>query len=83
MTGGLMSEKTREAIILDQHPGLRDHITELPEFIAWRDTLPVVEIDAEIFYVVGGDQLRDHDQISVAWVNQHRPQLLKDRRWVK
>jgi hypothetical protein len=70
-----MSETTREAVILNQRPGLREHIAALPEFITWRDTLPVVEIDGEWFYVVGGDQLKDHDQISVAWVNQYRPQL--------
>lgn len=78
-----MSEKTHEAVVLDQHPGLRDHVAGLEEFIAWRDALPVVEVDGETFYVVGGDQLKDHDQISVAWLNQHRPQLWKDRRWMK
>lgn len=70
-----MSKKTREAVILDQHPGLREHVAALPEFVTWRDALPMVLIDGETFYVVGGDQPKDDDQISVAWINQYRPHL--------
>ena len=71
-----MERQTPEAALLDQHPGLRELVSALPEFIAWRDNLPVVEVDGEVFYVVGGDQLKDHDQLSVAWINQFRPNLL-------
>jgi len=70
-------EQTNEAELLNRNPGVRELVATLPEFIAWRNALPVVEVDGETFYVVGGDQLKDHDQVSVAWVNQFRPQLLK------
>jgi len=74
-----MEERTSEAELLDRNPGVREHVASLPEFIAWRDALPVVEIDGETFYVVGGDQLKDYDQVSVAWVNQFRPHLLQKK----
>lgn len=74
-----MEERTSEAELLDRNPGVRELVAGLPEFIAWRDALPVVEVDGETFYVVGGDQLKDHDQVSVAWVNQFRPDLLKKK----
>jgi len=74
-----MEERTSEAELLDRNPGVRELVAGLPEFISWRDALPVVEVDGETFYVVGGDQLKDHDQVSVAWVNQFRPDLLKKK----
>jgi hypothetical protein len=74
-----MEERTIEAQLLDRNPGVRELILSLPEFLAWRNALPVVELDGETFYVVGGDQLKDHDQVSVTWVNQFRPNLLKHR----
>jgi hypothetical protein len=70
-----MKEQTREAVLLDGHPGIRELLAATPDFISWRDTLPVVEVDGETFYVVGGDQLKDHDQVSVEWVNRFRPYL--------
>ena len=68
-----MDEVTSETALLNRHPGLRERVAALPDFRDWRDSLPVVEVDNETFYVVGGDQLKDHDQIIVAWVNQFRP----------
>jgi len=78
--GGMMKERTREAVFLDQHPGVRELVAAMPDFIMWRDTLPVVEVDGETFYVVGGDQLKDYDQMCVAWVNQFRPDLFGGNR---
>ena len=74
-----MEERTSEAELLDRNPGVREIVASLPEFLAWRHALPVVEIDGETFYVVGGDQLKDHDQVSVTWLNQFRPHLLKQK----
>jgi len=72
-----MDKRTREAVLLDRHSGVKEHIETIPDFIKWRGTLPTVEIDGELFYVVGGDQLKDYDQICVAWINQFHPYLLK------
>ena len=73
-----MDELTRETILLDQHPGAREAVAVLPDFIAWCNTLPVVEVDNETLYVIGGDQLKDYDQIIVAWLNQFRPNFLRE-----
>lgn len=72
-----MDELTSETALLNRHPGARELVAALPDFIGWRDTLPVVEVDNEMLYVVGGDQLKDHDQIIVAWLNQFRPNFFK------
>ena len=74
-----MPEPTAESTLLNHHPGLREKVAMMADFIAWRQELPVVEVDGETFYVVGGDQLKDHDQIIVAWTNQFRPTLLSKR----
>jgi hypothetical protein len=74
-----MEDQTDEAKLLDRNPGVRELVASLPEFLAWRDALPVLELDGETFYVVGGDQLKDHDQVSVIWVNMFRPYLLSQR----
>ena len=72
-----MDALTPETVLLNRHPGAREHVAALPDFISWRDALPVVEVDNETLYVVGGDQLKDHDQIIVAWLNQFRPNFFK------
>lgn len=72
-----MAESTHETALLDQHPGLRERVAVLTDFIAWRARMPQVSIDGESFHVLGGDQLKDRDQLMVAWINQFRPHLLK------
>ena len=67
--------QTTEAQLLTEHPGVREEVDSLPEFVEWRDSLRVVEIDGETLYVVGGDQLKDHDQVVVEWVRRFRPEL--------
>jgi len=76
--GALMNALTPETALLNRHPGAREHVAALPDFISWRDALPVVEVDNERLYVIGGDQLKDHDQIIVAWLNQFRPDFLRE-----
>ena len=72
-----MDEPPPETALLDRHPGLRERVAQLSDFIAWRAGMPQVRIDGELFHVLGGDQLKDHDQLVVAWVNQFRPHLLQ------
>jgi hypothetical protein len=70
-------DKTRESQLLAQHPGLREQVESLPEFLIWRSALPKVEVDDELFYVVGGDQLKDQDQIIIEWTRRFRPLFLE------
>jgi hypothetical protein len=72
-----MPESTRETSLLNQQPGLRERVEAMSDFIAWRARMPLVLIDGEQFLVLGGDQLKDRDQVMVAWINQFRPHLLK------
>ena len=74
-----MTELTRETALLNRYPGLRERVAALPEFAVWLRGLRIVEVDGEVFYVVGGDQLKDHDQVIVAWSNQFRPDLFDTR----
>ena len=71
-----MPESTHETSLLDQHPGLRERVAALAEFIAWRAAMPQVLVDGEQYHVLGGDQLKDRDQLMVAWIHQFRPHLL-------
>jgi hypothetical protein len=72
-------EDTPEHALLEGHPAARQLIESSTEFLAWRDALPTVEVDGDTFWVVGGDQLKDRDQITVAWARQFRPGLLEGR----
>jgi hypothetical protein len=71
--------QTPERRLLDQHPAIRDLVGSLPGFLKWRDSLPRVVVDGETFWVLGGDQLKDHDQITVEWIRRFRPELLEGR----
>jgi hypothetical protein len=77
-------EQTPEHHLLEDNPGTRELIESLPEFHAWRSALPVVEVDGDTFWVVGGDQLKDNEQVIVAWMRQFRPDILEgDLRMVR
>jgi len=70
-------EQTPESSLLDEHPGVRELVESLPMFIAWKRTLPVVDVDGEMFYVMRGDQLMDRDQVIVEWARLYRPDLFE------
>jgi hypothetical protein len=70
-----MSNTTPETALLNRHQGVRERVGAMPDFLAWKNALPVVNVDDETLFVIGGDQLKDLDQIIVAWTNQFRPDL--------
>jgi hypothetical protein len=70
-----MCETTAETTLLNRHPGVRECVAAMPAFLAWKDSLRAVEVDGETLFVIGGDQLKDLDQVIVAWTNQFRPEL--------
>ncbi|WP_406368478.1 hypothetical protein OG788_45975 [Streptomyces sp. NBC_00647] len=74
---GASEQRTQEGRLLDRFPGLRESVASQPEFIAWKDSFPLVEVDAESFRVARGDQLMDRDQMMVEWIRLFRPQLLE------
>jgi len=70
-----MAETTPETSLLNEHQGVRERVGTIPDFLVWKNALPVVNIDGEILFVIGGDQLKDLDQVIVAWTNLFRPDL--------
>ncbi|HEY9598973.1 MAG TPA: hypothetical protein V6C65_15920 [Allocoleopsis sp.] len=72
------TDETPERKLLRQHPGIREFVESLSEYTQWRANLATVSIDAERFFVMGGDQLKDDDQILVEWIRLFRPELIKD-----
>ncbi|WP_314225085.1 hypothetical protein [Streptomyces zaehneri] len=74
---GAGGQQTWESRLLDRNSGLRESVESLPEFIAWNEGFPLVEVDAESFWIARGDQLMDRDQMIVEWIRLFRPGLLK------
>ncbi|MCQ9180990.1 hypothetical protein KMT30_18480 [Streptomyces sp. IBSBF 2953] len=74
---GASEQRTRESRLLDRFPGLRESVASLPDFIAWNDGFPLIDVDDESFRVARGDQLMDRDQMMVEWIRLFRPQLLE------
>lgn len=74
-----MAGSTAEARVLARCPEIRRAVVASPEFAAWRDALPVIEIDGETLYLRGGDMLRDEEQIIVEWARKQG--FLGDTAW--
>jgi hypothetical protein len=68
-------EQTEESQRLDRHPGVRESVSSLPEFVEWSSRLPTVVVDDVTYYLRGGDMLKDRDQI-IEWVRRFHPQIL-------
>jgi hypothetical protein len=54
-----------------RHPEVRARIAATGEFAAVRERLPTVDVDGQQYYVVGGDMLRDEDEIALDWAREH------------
>ena len=63
---------------LGKFPDIREIVESIPEYVEWRDQLSTVQVDGEGFFVLGGDQLMDNDQILVEWIHLFRPELMED-----
>jgi len=57
---------------LAQFPGLRERVKRSPEFSKWLSSYRQVSIDNEYFYVVGGDMLKDEDEMILIWARQNK-----------
>jgi hypothetical protein len=61
-----------ESRLLDRHSGVRELVAALPDFLQWRGRLAIVVVDNETFDVVGGDMLKDDDQVIVEWTRRFK-----------
>ncbi len=70
-----MSEPDRSATfasrLLAQLPAIRKQAQGSPDFQSWLKTHRSVVVDGAPFYVVGGDMLRDEDEMIVSWARRH------------
>lgn len=81
-----MADRSREQRLLDDHPGLRERVSQMGDFIRWRATFSELPIEGEIFWVrpridendLGDDRPKDHDQLIVEWINRFHPDLLEE-----
>ena len=66
-----MSEQERTGTfasrVLARHPELRKQAMGSDSFQKWLKAYSTVEVDGTQFYVVGGDMLRDHDEMILNW----------------
>ena len=70
--------KTDEGLLLEKRPEIKANLATSREFNSWKSGLKRVVIDGEAFYVRGGDQLKDEDQIMVEWARRVHPSWLND-----
>ncbi len=65
------SNETLESQELESRPEIREQVESSPEFQAWRDELPTLDIDGEHFFLPWGDVPMDADQIVYHWARSH------------
>lgn len=64
------SRTTFASRFLARDPELRRRVESSPDFVAWRDRFKKVVIDGVEYCVVGGDMLRDADEMMLDWARQ-------------
>jgi hypothetical protein len=58
------------ARFLRQAPGIRDRVLASHEFTEWLKPSKSVVIDGNKFYIVGGDMLKDEDEMILNWARK-------------
>lgn len=64
------NEKTFAFRLFQRHPNLRNQVTSDPEFEGWKDQLKTVIVDQARYFVVGGDILKDEDELALDFARQ-------------
>jgi hypothetical protein len=60
------------ARFLAQHRELRERVQKDQAFRDWLRQFRTVTVDDETYFVVGGDQLRDEDELVLEWARRHQ-----------
>lgn len=55
-----------------QHADLRERIQKDEAFRNWLSHFRTVNVDEETYFIVGGDQLRDEDELVLEWARRHQ-----------
>jgi hypothetical protein len=69
-SSGRDENTTFAARFLRQAPGMRDRILASREFADWLKPSKSVVIDGSKFYIVGGDMLKDEDEMILSWARK-------------
>ena len=72
----MANPETFARTVLARHPEVQETVLGSDEFRAWKERLPSVVVDDRKYYIRGGDQLQDEDQLVLDWA--HRTGLLTD-----
>ena len=64
------SDKTFEERVLESRPEIRREVAGSPEFQAFKEQVPTVDVDGATLYVRGGDMLQDEAQLAFDWAYQ-------------
>jgi len=68
MSGSEKDQNTSFAArVLERRPAVREQVLNSSEFQAWLRPYKTVVIDGTKFYIVGGDMLRDFDEMILDW----------------
>jgi len=71
------NEKTFETKFLDKYPSIRQVVNKSPEFLTWKNQLPIILIDGIKFYLIGGsgsigaDQQKEEDELIYSWARKN------------
>jgi hypothetical protein len=58
------------ARFLQRRPELRAKVLASSDFQAWRSQFKTVVVDGVTYYVVGGDMLKDEDELILEWARR-------------
>jgi hypothetical protein len=61
---------TLAAHILAELPSIREQAQASRDFRNWLETHKAVDVDGTRFYVVGGDMLKDDDEMIFSWARR-------------
>ena len=62
--------KSFAARFFKRRPDLRQKIRDSPVFQMWRDQFPRVVVDNIEYFVMGGDMLKDEDELMLEWARR-------------
>jgi hypothetical protein len=53
-----------------RHPDVKARVMASPAFESWREGYKTVDVDGQPYSVVGGDMLRDPDEMALDWARE-------------
>jgi hypothetical protein len=76
---GQGEERSAAARFFVEHEELRRRALASPGYVQWRRQFPTIEVDGKPFRLVGGDMLRDEDELLLMWSRQEN--IVSERAW--